>query len=353
MSKKKQKQLTIMLIIVAVLVILLAGGILLNQWNTSRQEKAADAATPRLVTMDEVEELTMTNNGTSLTFRKAEDGDWYWTEDEDYPLNSAVCNSLEALVADFTAEQEMDISDSLSAYGLEAPAQSLTVTSPEGETVTILVGSETTTSLYYAMLEGGDQLYTISSSLTTNLSNSLYDMAELAEYPKLSSDIILNVTVAGQNTETFTVSPVEIEEEANGESSAPAEGSSSSDEPENTTEYHWLRGAVDVTDEEFITSFRTELDTIAMSSLAAYKPTDEEREACGLAVPTAVVTVEYTSEEGTATSVLTIGGQTEDGSYYCTLDTNPEEIYTIAADSLTNTLNLASNGFDGAVAAEE
>lgn len=353
MSKKKQKQLSIMLIIVGVLVVLLVGGILLNQWNTRRQEKAADAAAPRLVSMDEVEELTMTNDGTSLTFRKTEDGDWYWVDDQNYPLNDTVCTSIENLVSDFTAEQQMDISDSLSAYGLENPAQSLTITSSEGEAVTILVGGETTTSLYYAMLEGGDQIYTIGSSLTTNLSKSLYDMAQLAEYPKLSSDIILNVTVAGQNTEAFTVNPVEAEAETEGDSSAPAEGSSSSSEPETTTEYHWFRNGTDVTEEAFVTSFRTELDTISMSALAFYKPTDEEREACGLTAPTAVVTVEYTSEEGTETSVLTIGGQTEDGSYYCTLDTNPEEIYTIAADSLTNTLNLAENGFDAAVTAEE
>lgn len=348
MSKKKQRQLFIMLIVLAVLVVLLAGGILLNKWNTQRKEEAEDAATPRVVTMEDVTGLTLTNGGESLSFALDEDGSWYWTEDAEFPLDDSVCAALASLAEEFTADQQMDILDDLAAYGLEEPAQKLTLTDGSGESTTILVGIQTG-DLYYAMVEGGDQIYTIDSTLPDNLSLGLYDMAQLADYPALSSDIMQSASIQGQNTEEFTIKEVEVEAESDTED---GNSSASAGEPEVTTEYHWFRSdGSDVTEESLVTSLRTELDTIAVDSLAYFKPTGDERAACGLEAPTAVVTVRYTQDGEEKTSVLTIGGYEEaSDSYYCTLDTNPDEIYLITADTVENSVEIAEKGFEAASA---
>jgi hypothetical protein len=340
MSKKKQKQLTMMLIVLAVVVVLLGAILLVNYFQSKKEEAEADAATPRLTTMEDTNELTFTNGDTVLTFTKTDD-QWQWAEDGDFPLDDSNCTTLEELAADFTADQQMDILDSLDAYGLENPTKSLTLSNGE-ETVTVLIGGETG-DLYYAMLEGGDQIFTIDSTVPDILDDSLTDMATLADYPILSSDIIQSVSVEGKKNSSFTVKEVTVEVESDDED---GESSASSSEPETTTEYHWFNSKdKDVTDDETLTGFRTELDTLSVSSLAYFKPSAEEKTQCGLDDPAAVVTVVYTDNDEEETSVLTIGGETEDGSYYyCTLDTNPNEIYLISASAVEDILTVAENG---------
>lgn len=345
MSKKKQAQLRVMLLILAGLAVLFAAGILLNRWAAQRKERQEEAAIPRIPTLDNVTGLTLTNGAESLSFTQKEDGTWYWTEDEDFPLDESYCTAITDLTDDFTAEQQFDIVDDLSAYGLEEPEQRLTLTNEDGESVTLLVGIQTG-DLYYAMSEGGDQIYTIDSTLSKALSHSLYDMAQLADYPILSSDIMREVTIAGKNTETFTIKAVEVEVSDDEE----GDSSESSSEPETETEYHWfLSNDTDVTDKSLVTSLRTELDQIALDSLAYYKPTEQVQKSCGLNDPTAVITVHYTEDEKEQTSVLTLGSYVDDSdSYYCTLDTNPDEIYLIKSDSVASSVEIAQQGFEQA-----
>lgn len=356
MSKKKQKQLFLMLGILAAMAILLTAGILLNRWNTKRQEKAEDEATPRVVTMESVSAMTLKNGDASLSFAKDDDGNWYWADDADFPLDTSTLTSLESLAEDYKAEKELEISDTLEAYGLADSTQSLTLTDDDGSSTTILLGGATGEN-YYAMVEGGDTIFTVGTTLADSLSKSLYDMAELASYPALSEDIIQSVQVSGAQDETFTVQAVEVESGDAGDSSAASSASSdtetdaadasSSAEAEVTTEYHWLRNGTDITDDSALTTFRTEVDSIAVSGLAYYKPDDAQRAACGLSSPTAVLTVVYTGDDGDVTSTLTIGGQDEEsGSYYCTLDTDPNEIWLISSDAVENTLSIAAQGYD-------
>lgn len=359
MSKKKQKQLFLMLGILAALVVLFVTGILLNRWNTRRQETAEDEATPRVVTMESVSAMTLKNGDTSLSFAKDDDGNWYWTEDADFPLDDSTLTSLESLAEDYKAEKQLEISDTLEAYGLEDSTQSLTLTDDDGSSTTILLGGATGEN-YYAMVEGGDSIYTVGTTLYDSLNTGLYDMAELADYPALSEDIIQSMQISGAKDETFTVQAVEVESEDTGDSSAASSAetdtadASSSAEAEVTTEYHWLRNGEDITDDSALTTFRTEVDSIAVDSLAYYKPDDAQRTACGLDDPAAVLTVVYTGDDGDVTSVLTIGGQDEEsGSYYCTLDTNPNEIYLISSSTVENTLSIAAQGYDAVQAAAE
>ncbi|MCD7838346.1 MAG: DUF4340 domain-containing protein, partial [Clostridiales bacterium] len=196
-------------------------------------------------------------------------------------------------------------------------------------------------------------IYTIEDTLATNLGYDLYYMADLADYPTLSSDIIQDVTLTSGDSEiTFTVSEVEVEvsDDEDEDSSAESDASSSSSEPETEIEYHWFLDGEDVTEQSQITSLNTEVDSISMYSLAAFKPTDEALEVYGLTEPTMTLTVRYTDEDDdgdeiTVTSVLTVGSCNEDeDAYYCTLDTNPNEVYLISSSSIEASLELAANG---------
>ncbi len=354
MSKKKQKQLTIMVVIVAALAAILVVAIQLNSWNTTRQEAAEDAAIPRILTLDDVTGVTFVDGDSSLEFLLNDDGEWYWADDEDFLLDDTAVSTVAELAEDFQAGTSFEIADDLSAYGLEDSELQVIYTTEDGDTYTVLVGG-TTGDYYYAMLEDGDTIYTIDETLSTYLVYTLYDMADLADYPSLSSDIIQDVTLTSGDSEiTFTIGEVEVEvsddEDEDADSSAEADASASSSEPETEIEYHWFMDGEDVTDQSQITSLNTEVDSIAVSSLAAFKPDDEALEVYGLNDPTLTVTVRYTDEDDdgsdiTVTSVLTVGGYYEDeDAYFCTLDTNPNEVYLISASSIETSLELAANG---------
>ncbi|MCD8051635.1 MAG: DUF4340 domain-containing protein [Clostridiales bacterium] len=354
MSKKKQKQLTIMVVIVAAMAAILVVAIQLNNWNTARQEAAEDAAIPRVLTLDDVTGVTFVNGDSSLEFLLNDDDEWYWADDEDFLLDDTAVATVAGLAEDFQANASFEIADDLSAYGLEDPDLAVIYTTEDGDTYTLLVGG-TTGDYYYAMLEDGDTIYTIADTLATNLGYDLYYMADLADYPSLSSDIIQDVTLTSGDSEiTFTIGEVEVEisddEDEDADSSAEGDASSSSSEPETEIEYHWFLDGEDVTDQSQITSLNTEVDSISMYSLAAFKPTDEALEVYGLTEPTMTLTVRYTDEDDdgdeiTVTSVLTVGGYNEDeDAYYCTLDTNPNEVYLISASSIETSLELAANG---------
>lgn len=360
MSKKKQKQLTIMVVIVAALAAILVVAIQLNNWNAARQEAAEDAAIPRILTLDNVTGVTFVDGDSSLEFLLNDDGEWYWADDEDFLLDDTAVSTVAGLAEDFQANASFEIADDLAAYGLEDADLKVIYTTEDGDTYTVLVG-DATGDYYYAMLEDGDTIYTIGETLPTYLPYTLYDMADLADYPSLSSDIIQDVTLTSGDSEiTFTIGEVEVEvsddededadSSAESDSSAKGDASASSSEPETEIEYHWFLDGEDVTEQSQITSLNTEVDSIAMSSLAAFKPTDEALETYGLTEPTMTLTVRYTDEDDdgdeiTVTSVLTVGGYNEDeDAYYCTLDTNPNEVYLLSASSIETSLELAANG---------
>ncbi len=169
MSKKKQKQLTIMVVIVAAMAAILVVAIQLNNWNTSRQEAAEDAAIPRVLTLDNVTGVTFVNGDSSLEFLLNDDDEWYWADDEDFLLDDTAVATVAGLAEDFQANASFEIADDLDAYGLEDPDLAVIYTTEDGDTYTLLVGG-TTGDYYYAMLEDGDTIYTIEDTLDTNLS---------------------------------------------------------------------------------------------------------------------------------------------------------------------------------------
>ncbi len=331
MSKNNQKQLIIMLAVLVGLLILLGAGIGLNKWHEKRSAEAEEAALPRLVTMENVNGLTLTGSDSrSFTLK---DDRWTWTGDDTLTLNGEDCEGLAELAKDFTAQRSIPVSDTLDAYGLEHPEQSITF-SNDTESVTVYVGAETSTGTWYARTEGTKELFLIDETLPNALEKTVYDMAKVAEYPPLTGDIIKEVTIHGSQNTEFMVQQVETVSE---------EGDSS--EAESKTESHWFKDGTDVTSDSLLTVLRTELDTIAFERMADWKPS--EPSAYGLDAPTAVVTVDYMDGDTDKSVTLTIGNAHPEGSYFCTVDSDRDAVYLIAEDSVTNCVGIATHGYEG------
>lgn len=335
MNAKKRRQLVILLIALGVVLVMLAGVLFLNYLD---DKKAEDA----IVHVETVENLTgMTFvNGTeedAFTAQTDEEGNVTWTYDADgdFPAADSTLNNLKSQVEELTASREISIEDDLSAYGLETPERALTLTGEDGTTATLLIGG-TSGESYYCMLEGADSIYVIDSTLPDALPETLTDLAELGTFPALSEDIIQTVRVTGKTDQTFTVT-----EEA-GETDGDA------------ATYRWTCGDLDITEDSFLTTFRTQLDSVTMSELSAFKPSQTELQESGVLDPTAEITVTYTEDEETKTATLTIGNYDEDGdSYYCLLDGDTTLLYTAQADGLSDLVAVAQQGYSAASVASE
>lgn len=350
MNAKKQKQLLVLLVLLAAAVVVLLAVKLINRAETKKEE----ASILHVDTVDDPTGLTLTIAEGSYRFSAQEaetDGDaaqskeWSWEDDPAFPVKSDSINEITDLLSDLTASREISIEEDLDAYGLEEPAAAIALSDESGDSSALLLGAATGSG-YYCMLEGGDVIYVIDSSLYDLLPESLTELAQVADYPAFSSDIMDSVTISGEFDQTFEVRQVEAEDTSDDEDSS---------ETTTTTEYHWfLSGDTDVTGESLLTSLRTEIGSIEMTSLAAYKPAQEVLTACGVDNPTAILTVKYRDHGEAVTSELVIGSYDADEDvYYCILDGDTNMLYAVDAGTLENTVNVAQLGYAAAGAAAD
>lgn len=348
MAKKKKQMLTL-LIVLGVVVLLLVGMLVWNWYSEKQKAAAEEAAQIHVTTVEDPVKLTYCNGTDTLTFTK-EDDEWESEDVPDFPLDSSYVETIVTTLEELTAERELDVVDELSAYGLEDPQQWVTVTDEDGTSATLYLGNTTGESNTYAMVgKDGETIYTISSDLVNNMGYDLYGMAELAEFPALSSSNTKTVTINGKMKSTLTVKEVESEEadEDDGETSS----ADSSAEEEETKEYNWyLSGEVDVTKEAYLTALRTEIDSISFSSLHDFQPSQSERKGYGLTEPTAALTVQYLDDEDEEQTVtLLIGSEYTDADgtayYYAMLKGRDDEVYLISQDSIQQTVAAAKSGY--------
>lgn len=344
---KKKKQLLTLLIALGVAVLLLVGMLLWNWYSDKQKAAEEEASLIRVTTVEEPVKLTYCNGTDTLTFTK-EDNNWVSEDVPSFPLDSTYVENIAATLADLTAGRALDVVDELSAYGLKNPKQWITVTNKDGESATLYLGSTTGESNTYAMVgKDGETIYTISSDLVNNIGYDLYGMAKLAKFPALSSSNTKTITISGKMKSALTVK--EVESDAEDEEETSSAGSSA--EGEETKEYNWyLSGDVDVTKEAYLTALRTEIDSIAFSSLHDFQPSEKERKGYGLTDPTATLTVEYLDEDDKQQTVtLLIGSDYTDADgtayYYAMLKGNDDEVYLISQDSIKQTVAAAKRGY--------
>ena len=189
---------------------------------------------------------------------------------------------------------------------------------------------------YYAQREGSDKVLQLDAALVSQLTDSIYDLAQTSQFETLSTDQVTSLTINGSVTTSFTVQAVDVE----------------TDDGETETEYHWYCGDTDVTDTRLLGSLRAELLKNPFTAMADWKPDDAALVRYGLDQPI-TVTVNYTDSDGIAAArTLLIGSLTGEGSnYYCSPD-GGKSVYLVGAASLTDTASVAASGFDDAAEAD-
>lgn len=175
---KKQK---IQLIIFAVfLVIFITGYFMIKNSNIKDEndlEKTSDIKVTD-VTSTDVIEMEYLKDGKTLDFVK--DGDsWYYKDDKSIPIIQTDLTTMLDYACSISTKTVIDAPEDLKTYGLNNPANTISLTLKDGSIVQIMIGDYLSiTGDYYAMVTGDDNIYAISSYYATSFDKSLDDLTE-------------------------------------------------------------------------------------------------------------------------------------------------------------------------------
>lgn len=330
MNKTQKKTLFIVLAILAVLVIVFA---IVIHANKSKEKAATSAAasSTALITDSKAtySSISFTSNGTTLSFAKDKNGNWYWTADRDFPLNGNYLIKIINTVSSLTPEKTITQGDTMKSYGLDTPAATLTVTNSKGNKTSFQVGDAASgeDSSYY-MTMNGDQskVYVIESTLHDELTENIYTMMKLPDLPILESTAINSIEVKGKK-DTILIPKIKKSSKS---------GMSS---------VTWYAGKKNVTSNTTTTQLISDVSALSVIACESYNPSDGEVSQCGLKTPQATLILKYTdSKKKAQTLTITVGNKTSDEKNYCVRINSDSTIYTISSGSFSALLSIAANG---------
>ena len=301
--KKKTVKLVSAVVVLGVLCAAYEG---VNFYVTSQEEKEKEESDTSvdLVSLeaDDVTAVSFTVDENNIEFDKKDDT---WTEKSDaaFPVNQDTVDSAVKGVASLTADQEIPDVEDLSEYDLDAPQNTITLTTADGDT-TLEIGMESSNDQYYVKKADDDKnVYLVSSTSIEPFMGTLYDFAESGTFP--------SVTAA-------TVTDVKVDKEDGYELTQDADDLFWNVSDGKTTEKADTTKAGDVT---------SAIGSLAYDKFVDYNCTDDSK--YGFDDPYAVVTVKYTEEESVESDE-----DSEDTTDTDTTDT--EEDTTEASDESTN-----------------
>ena len=142
MSKKKQRQLLLLLGCLAAAVLILVAVLLYNR-HLAAQEAAAASDSISIGLSTEPTEVRWTSATGTVALVQDGEGNWTWAEDADFPLNTTTVQAIVTALSN-PAQREIEIADSLEAYGLADPSITLETVDSEGSQLQLLIGNSFT-----------------------------------------------------------------------------------------------------------------------------------------------------------------------------------------------------------------
>jgi hypothetical protein len=195
------------LLIAAALLVLLAGGI----WWSNKSDEAkaklpAPDAAPKIVDIpvDQIQKVEIRKAGGETTVLERKSGKWEITAPKPFPADEttvgSVASALSAVTSDRVVEEK---TTDLAQFGLAEPSLEVVVTKKDGKSRELLIGAETPTGGgYYASVRGDPRLFTVLSSVKTDLDKNSSDLRD-KRLLRFDSDKLTRVELAakGQDME--------------------------------------------------------------------------------------------------------------------------------------------------------
>lgn len=213
---QKQKKQMIVLVILLILLILAYIGVHFYSKKQEEKENAEAEAEKIQVTDLEVSDITQFSyvlEGTTLSFAK-NGTEWSYDDDQSVDIDESALEVLINKAAQITATDEVTEYDDLADFGLDDPANTVTLKTDAGLT-TIYIGSQNEiTDEYYLKTGDSDTIYVVDSTTAAEFNKSVEDLTAKADDTETEAE---EPSETVDETETATVVPndtesVEIEE---------------------------------------------------------------------------------------------------------------------------------------------
>lgn len=203
--KKKSVKLVSSVVVLAVLCGAYAG----VKTYVAKQEKEEsseeeDSKTDVLaIALDDIKSLEFIIDKENTTFEKDSDN-WVDKNDAGFPVNQSTMDTTAEALKDVKADRVLNDVEDLSEYGLDSPANTITVKTDDA-TTKICVGDEnTSTSQYYITKDEDDKtVYVVAADSISPFMKSLYDYAEGETLPSIDTSAIKKVQVEGKKSYTL------------------------------------------------------------------------------------------------------------------------------------------------------
>lgn len=282
---------------------------------------------------DNISRIVINGENGGIPFIKRDDR-WIYEPDESFPLNTSMVTLIENDISPLEAVRKLEEREDLSSYGLEQPSYTVTVTDQDGNSETVLIGASSGEN-FYAMVQGGSDIYTIGSALVTAIDYRLNDFIALDNLPELSEETIQNITVTNASgTAAYQKQ----------ENTGPAEESSSSEEEtgdvnetaetEESVTWQKIKDGVsaEVEDSSSISSAVGTLSSITPIACESYNTPAENLSSYGLdeASRTSLL-IDYIDNNEEKTVIFRIGAMDTSGNYYYTMIEDSGKIQTMSA----------------------
>lgn len=306
-----------LIILGAVLVICIGAYIGVSLFNSNQAQKTAEETAPvQLYAGGRSAPVSISYESAGITLSFVlQEGTWHVAGNKDFPLNQSSLSSLAGAINSLTAVRTIDMSLPLSTYGLDKPSYTVTASDAAGNVLKLLIGAPYD-AYHYAMPEGGDKIYTISSTLAGYLKTDLLSMIVLDTVPTLSASSIDVIKLASG------ASSLTLDKHQNKDSTYTwfiVEGAAYT-----AADDYVLPEGAEKSAESYVTGAVKAVSSARFASCAVFKPTGEELASHGLDDPQMTVTVDYTTTSGTGpdttsesgTVVFDIGSARSDGTGY-------------------------------------
>lgn len=242
-------------------------------------EETTEAAAPIL--SQELTALTYQNGTNALRLRLAE-GQWQWADDPTFPLDQEKAGAIVAQLAALAELAPVEVSQELSAYGLDKDTHTLTL-EYGGEVSTIYFGVKGEGDTRYALAD--EEVFLVPEALITALGVNIYDMAVLPALPTVTAESVMSVTLIwGEGNRVHYI--WDGQQWNTGSQTGAAD----------------LSGVMDV------------MGRWALSACVDYRPSEGAAAICGLEAPELTLLVRYKNTVGTTVDyTVTVGSPTLDG----------------------------------------
>ena len=145
---------------------------------------------------DDIKSLEFIIDKKDTVFEKKDDS-WVKKDETAFPVNQTTLDSAASALEKVEADRVLENVDDLTEYGLDSPANSVTVTTDDGTTKFNIGDENTSTNQYYIAKDDEDStVYVVSSSTVTPFMNSLYDYAQGEDFPTIDSSTVKKVQVS-------------------------------------------------------------------------------------------------------------------------------------------------------------